>query len=240
MTKTSTRNDGVALPAQSQSLRNKLMFAASAGILAMVAPSGFYGMRAEAQKLPDECLDTDPNDPNAVTNNIAQDGETLECIAPDPATPIDPFYTNARDLTIQVGGVGADPASTVIGSATLDERALSMTGPGVQTLEIRESGSIINNATGSVNTTVNIDAEGSISLTNRGVIDNQSNQTGENGDLAVRTKVTQGGGDLVIDSTDGRVLGGVYVYSYGNGKVDLDFGEITSTSGDEGLYVYPL
>ena len=58
MDKIFTRGGIVVTEPPVQSLREKLMLAASAGILACVAPSGFYGIRAQAQAVPVECDDT--------------------------------------------------------------------------------------------------------------------------------------------------------------------------------------
>lgn len=128
------RDSDIVVTATTKSLRNKLMFAASAGILALVAPSGFYGMRAEAQTnvLPDGCTDTGP-DALASNNGRAGIRETVDCeSAPDQN--IDPLSTNVADLTVRVGAQNSTPLSTTLGGPNTNATAISMTGGGEQTL----------------------------------------------------------------------------------------------------------
>ncbi|GAB5455096.1 MAG: hypothetical protein Hens2KO_13250 [Henriciella sp.] len=229
--------DAPAMP--TQSLRNKLMFAASAGILALVAPSGFYGMRAEAQAnvLPDECDESDPGNINP-NNRRADAGEIIECVTFPNDPPIDPISTTVADLTIQIGEDGAAMSSTVVGENTVTGPAVSMTGTGTQTLEIREGGSVFNDTPPNASDpTVNIDTAGSISLTNRGLIENQSDGTTNTARKAIGANVRSGGGALTIDSSAGQIKGWVDVSSQGTGPVSVNIGDLESTSTATGLSI---
>ena len=80
MDKIFTRGGIVVTEPPVQSLREKLMLAASAGILACVAPSGFYGIRAHAQAVPVECDDPLASD---VDNNADGNADDGHCTAND-------------------------------------------------------------------------------------------------------------------------------------------------------------
>lgn len=171
------RNSAATSAVPTQSLRGKLMFAASAGILALVAPGGFYGMRAEAQLLPDECVDIDPNNPPPV--NFANDGETFDCVADLASVPIQNFSTTANNLTLQIGAENGVVDSTVVGGSGGTGSVISMTGDGAQTLDIRASGKITNDEPDTINSTVSINTDGSLSITNIRYDTTQSDQFSE-------------------------------------------------------------
>ena len=132
----------IAVTATTKSLRGKLMFAASAGILALVAPSGFYGMRAQAQSLPAGCADDQNFDTDNDGDNFADDNETIECegVGVGIVTETTPFVygvtTSADNLTI----VALDDVK--ISPQTNQGNALEMNGDGAQTLDVRATAKI--------------------------------------------------------------------------------------------------
>ena len=128
----------------SNSFRKGLMFAASAGILAVAMPSaGVYGTRAFAQALPDDCEDTNPADPNNlnVGNGRADAGETIECVQSDPNQPLDRIVTTIDDLTLTIGD-GVTPTTTVLTQPNGTVRAVYMDGSGDQTVTIESQATL--------------------------------------------------------------------------------------------------
>ncbi|MEM9898022.1 MAG: hypothetical protein AAF742_01445 [Pseudomonadota bacterium] len=112
-----------------QEKRNRLLAAASAGAL-MIASTpgvGVYGGRVRAQTLPAGCADPvttgSPND----NDGIADDGETITCLAPAPTT-IGGITTTVDDLTLVIGD-SATPTS--VNNPSGD--GISLTGTGAQT-----------------------------------------------------------------------------------------------------------
>ncbi len=170
------RNSAATLVVPTKSLRGKLMFAASAGILALVAPSGFYGMRAEAQTnvLPGGCIDDSLTDPDNNDDGRADANETIECVSVAPNTNIQRVATNVADLTVIVGEKNGVANSTVVGGANVTTNALNMRSSGVQTLVIESGGSVINDGDTQFVPTVTVNSSGSVSVTNYGLIENQS------------------------------------------------------------------
>ena len=139
MDKIFTRGEIVVTEPPVQSLREKLMLAASAGILACVAPSGFYGIRAQAQAVPVECDDPLTSDEDNNADGNANDGETIECVSDPSFTAIDAISTTATDLTLVIGQANDLIGSTrVLPSSAVP--AITMNGAGTQNLEIDSSG----------------------------------------------------------------------------------------------------
>ncbi|MEM6537235.1 MAG: hypothetical protein AAF668_05840, partial [Pseudomonadota bacterium] len=121
-----------------QEKRNRLLAAASAGAL-MIASTpgvGVYGGRARAQALPAGCADPvttgSPND----NDGIADNGETITCLAPAPTT-IGGITTTVDDLTLVIGD-SATPTS--VNNPSGDGIALN--GIGDQRLTVVEGSSV--------------------------------------------------------------------------------------------------
>ena len=139
MDKIFTRGGIVVTEPPVQSLREKLMLAASAGILACVAPSGFYGIRAQAQAVPVECDDPLTSDVDNNADGTADDDETIECVSDPSFEAIDAISTTAADLTLVIGQANNSIGSTrIVPSAAVS--AITMNGAGTQYLEIDRSG----------------------------------------------------------------------------------------------------
>lgn len=212
-------------------LRTKLMFAASAGIIALVVPGGLYGTRASAQSLLPECSDDPTLAPGINNGNFeADDGETIECDA-DPG-PIGAISTSAEDLTINV-----TENTQVIGTGGRIF-AIEMHGDGDKTLNLRANSLVQNNTDTSA---VNIESDdGKISIENLGTLQAYQAPDSAGGEtlVAVEAAVIGGSGELKIDSSNGVIRGRTYAYQGGSGNTYLDIGEASSQSSDATIEIY--
>ncbi|MEO1662648.1 MAG: hypothetical protein AAFR51_16785, partial [Pseudomonadota bacterium] len=223
MTKYLADSDIKIRPEPETPLRNKLMVAASAGILALAAPGGLYGMRAEAQALPTGCVDDLSLSPND-GDGVADDGETIECqgaLGPagvPMAIPVG-ISTTANNLTVNVA-----EDQEVYG---LGGPAISMQGSGTQTLSLAV-GSIIDQ-TPSFESVVIASANDTITLTHSGRISSAGN--GATG-LAVKALVTGGTGNISVNSESGTIRGQLYAKSDSTGLIDLSLGQVSNQQTD--------
>ncbi|MCR9269733.1 MAG: hypothetical protein NXH72_07085 [Hyphomonadaceae bacterium] len=151
-------------------LKKRLLFAASAGMMALAVPSlGLYGSRAWAQAVPVECDDTNPSDPTNpnVGNGTADAGETLECISNPANDAFGPINTTADDLTIVIGD--GNPG-TLLDLNSSNDRAIFMTGRGNQTLQISTNATVSRSVSGGSPLIEVLGDNGNISIRNDGDI----------------------------------------------------------------------
>ena len=218
-----------------QPFRNKLMLAASAGILAFVAPGGLYGARANAQQvnvLPPQCSDAvGSSDLDNNGNGDIDSGETITCVQ-DLTNPgdIDPIASNVDELTLIIGD-GATPTRVYndyypMGVDDLfGTTAIEMDGDSDQSLVIKENGIV-----GSENSYLGSPAikmtssSGSISLTNQGIIATDAPGGFGNRDVALDARVSGGAGDINILSETGKVYGVIYAKNEGTGQINITTG----------------
>lgn len=185
-------------------LRQKLMFAASAGILALAAPGGLYGSRAAAQTaLPQGCSDENTID---LTNNgdgNFDDNETVECVQ-DLANSgeIAPVISTANNATLTIGdGI----TQTRVGGPTTYSTAVSMNGAGQQTLTVETGATVESFEVGNNVDAVDITSSGSIVINNYGTIREST------GARTLRAYVGPGGTDVTLNSSNGYIEGPVEI-----------------------------
>ncbi|MEL6859932.1 MAG: hypothetical protein AAFO74_16210, partial [Pseudomonadota bacterium] len=203
-------------PESETPLRDKLMVAASAGILALAAPGGLYGMRAEAQTLP-----------TGLSGLPSGNGDMDDCV---------------EDLTMsgEVGPISGGGTLTIgdgmtelqVGNASTTSTAVSMDDLSAQTLDIQPCVTVINSNSGTSQPTVNVvSVLSSVTVTNDGTIINAA------GGRALY--VSPAGGDLIVNSANGAIEGSVYIRNYFGQDTDLDFGNIVATTANNpALEVY--
>ena len=242
MKKSLKQGSTLAVETPSPSLRGKLLFAASAGILALVAPGGIYGTRAHAQvsPVPDECNDAvDPNDANNSNNgdDFIDSGETIVCVQNlADLGPIDPIVTDVDELTLIIGD-GMTEETQVLNDLDIDpvipvneNTVINMSGASNQTLNIKSDGSVLQefgDVMGATPAVVVSSSGGNVAIEHRGQIESRGTQTGQ----AINAQVTAGEGNLTIDSEGGSILGSVYAKNEGTGQIDLTLGATTQNFG---------
>ena len=209
-------------------LRSKLMFAASAGIMAVAMPGGgVYGTRASAQvAIPDFCEVTDGPNAILVNNNSVDPGETITCPIPFPLPQgnVGPIDLQVEDLTVVLGG--DNPATT---------SPVKLAGEGVQTLDIKSNGSVVNVSNPTASDLIYMTNNyGSLSLVNSGTIQSgNETQTGR----AVKMHITNGAdayvgtGALYLYSST-SIIGEVYTRNDGQGSTTLFLGGVTTTDSN--------
>ncbi|MEO1661719.1 MAG: hypothetical protein AAFR51_12070, partial [Pseudomonadota bacterium] len=228
-------------------LRNKLMVAASAGILALAAPGGLYGMRAEAQALPAGCEDANLNNPGDPDedNDVFDDDETVTCVQ-DVTTvgDIDPINSTASNATLIIGdGVTQtrvfNPGGPAYGPIMSQNTSIKMSGTNDQRLEITENATIVNAgylehsvvSLTSSNGTIDIESRGSV------VSRNAQNTSNESRDVAIDVGIDGGSGNLYIDTQSGFTFGTVEASSAASGLIDIKSGTLRSGNSKRALDV---
>ncbi|MHA7901106.1 MAG: hypothetical protein ACX94B_14680 [Henriciella sp.] len=211
-------------------LKKRLLFAASAGMMALAVPSlGLYGSRAWAQAVPVECDDTNPSDPTNpnVGNGIADAGEFLTCVS-DPANDaFGPINTTANDLTIVIGD---ENPGTVVDPILGSDRVIYMTGAGNQTLEISTSATVSRSVAPASPLIEVLGDNGNISIRNNGDISLGSYGSALTNDIALKVSLSPAEpGSIEIDSP-GSILGAVDIDSNSNGIIDVSIADLQSSA----------
>ena len=244
MGKNLSKGIAVARAENSTSIRYKLMFSAAAGILAVAVPGGLYGMRAEAQALPQGCDDDRSNDPANNQDGNFDAGETITCVQDLTTGDIDPIVSNADSIYVNIGNATTqtrvfNDVYPDLFSAT-DTAAVRLSGSGDQSLTVHANARIAQEYPGfhandpivnltSSNGGVAIYSEGTIGLTPHYHVfkDGLSLLPQYLGgtDIAIDARITGGAGGLTIDTDGGTVWGQIYARSDSSGAINLTVGE---------------
>lgn len=230
---------------EKKSLRDRLMLAASMGMMTLAAPAaGIYGTRASAQSFPAECVDEVGRDTNNINDGDGDEdpGETIFCdstgvVSPGGSpVPIGTMISLVDDLSIVIGEDRATQVGALTNPASTSSTVF-LDGFGDHGLTIYDGSSVekeFSTILYGLNTAVVIgSADGHVTLKNDGII--QSGAYGEG--VAVGASVRAAGGDLIIDSSNGVMIGSVVAASIGTGKIDLDINSIRVSSDRTALDV---
>lgn len=219
-------------------LRAKLMFAASAGIMAVAMPgAGVYGTRAFAQALPSECSDDTTVDAGNTANGTIDDGETIECDSDPQGSAFNGLSTTAEDLTL-VFGKGGAPGATDTNTIVNDNNGalvniVRMDGAGDKEFQTGLNTSL--EQTRASNFAVYLrSTDGSVTIDNQGAINAGSSPGAQN--RAIRAFVRGGAGNLTINSA-GTINGWVQAQKNGQGTVDIDISDLESSAPEGGIEV---
>lgn len=194
------------------SLTQRLLVAASVTAVTAALPGAFgvYGGRARAQAVPAGCTDGG--------NDIAENGETVTCLA--PPSPIAGVSTNVDDITVNIGD-GSTPTTVNNGGGS----GVGMMGSGSQAVNIYNAGSSV---TGSIYGVYAYGTAGvsDVTITNEGTITGTSD--------AIRTYVL-GDGDITIDTNNTYGVAGDAVDAFAsNGSISVT-ATGTVTGGNTGI-----
>ncbi|MEO0607393.1 MAG: hypothetical protein AAFY82_04120 [Pseudomonadota bacterium] len=221
-------------------LRAKLMFAASAGIMAVAMPgAGVYGPQAFAQQaVPSECSDDTTIDPSTNNgNSVINNGETIECDSDPQGSAFNGLSTTAEDLTL-VFGKGGAPGATDTNTIVNDSNGalvniVRMDGAGDKEFQTGLNTSL--EQTRASNFAVYLrSTDGSVTIDNQGAINAGSSPGAQN--RAIRAFVRGGAGNLTINSA-GTINGWVQAQKNGQGTVDIDISDLESSAPEGGIEV---
>lgn len=246
---------GPIAPVTATSLKKRLMFAASAGILAVAMPStGVYGTRAFAQSLPDECEDTNPDDSSHISNGDADPGETIECTVAMDGNEIPRLALTAEDLTVNIGD-GTKVTESPTDQPTTTTPAVSIKTPGENAAVTIKPEAVVRGIIPSNvdDPAIALDLEvgsGDIEITNQGdIVTSDYAKEGNGEGIAIRATINPNKtdsnpnkpagetDDLTVDSVSGDISGGVDLKNYGDGGIDVDLSYFESSADFGGLRV---